>query len=340
MEDSYIFDNTIYLAKHGSMAYGTNIPGSDVDEKGVCILPDPRYYFGFDRFEQKDKGWADGNDRVIYDIRKYFDLALTCNPNIIEILFVEEEDILKIDELGKQLRENRDMFLSQRAARTFVGYAISQLKRIEGHFKWLKNPPKKPTEKEFFKKTTLVGKYLYSIPFGEPVDHQVRDSFNIELDNHLFRVNQPRINSDGEDFIWAEIELEHFDKQAFKVANKRYNQYQQWIKNRNPKRAVLEKEFGFDCKHGMHLIRLLKMGLEIVRDGEVKVRRPDAAELLDIRNGKVSYPDLLKMAEELKASVNAALPKSPLPKEPDHNKAHNLLIRLTKTRLGNNNGLD
>jgi len=116
MDEKYILENTIYRVRHGSMAYGTNIAGSDIDEKGICILPDPSYYFGFNNFEQKDKGWEDGNDRVIYDIRKFIKLALDCNPSIIEILFVDEKDILHIDAFGKLLREKRDIFLSRKAA--------------------------------------------------------------------------------------------------------------------------------------------------------------------------------------------------------------------------------
>jgi len=243
------------------MAYGTNIPSSDIDEKGICILPDPSYYFGFNSFEQKDKGWQDGCDRNIYDIRKFISLALTCNPNIIEVLFVDEEDILYIDNLGNKLRKNRDIFLSQLAANTFTGYALSQLHRIKNHYRWYQDPPKKPKEEDFIKTLHFETQEMYPIPWGNPVPtgaSSAKRQFCIELNNHLFTVNQPEFTSDG-DWLSAKVKVEHFDKNALKTANKKYNQYENWKKNRNPTRAKLEQKYGFDCKHGMHLIRLLKM---------------------------------------------------------------------------------
>ena len=41
----------------------------------------------------------------------------------------------------ERLVEVRDSFLSKRAKHTFSGYALSQLKRINTHYRWLKNPP-------------------------------------------------------------------------------------------------------------------------------------------------------------------------------------------------------
>jgi len=46
---------------------------------------------------------------------------------------------------------------------------------------------------------------------------------------------------------------------------------------------VLEAKFGFDTKHAMHLIRLLRMAREILETGVVHVKRPDAEELSAIR---------------------------------------------------------
>ena len=106
--------------------------------------------------------------------------------------------------------------------------------------------------------------------------------------------------------------------------------------DRNPARAKLEETYGFDSKHGMHLIRILRMGLEIIKDGKVIVRRPDKDELLDIRNGKVSYEALLQEAEDLKNQIDAAVEKSPLPEEADYEAAQNLCVALIKDKLYSN----
>jgi predicted nucleotidyltransferase len=45
---------TIYMARHGSHAYGLNTPDSDEDFKGICVKP-KEAYFGFtQRFEQHE----------------------------------------------------------------------------------------------------------------------------------------------------------------------------------------------------------------------------------------------------------------------------------------------
>ncbi|MBF9672481.1 nucleotidyltransferase domain-containing protein, partial [Streptococcus pseudopneumoniae] len=80
-------DATILRVVHGSHLYGTNIEGSDRDEKGVCIPP-IEYFFGFNsKFEQHE---TKDPDCAVYDIRKFMSLAANCNPNILEILFVPE----------------------------------------------------------------------------------------------------------------------------------------------------------------------------------------------------------------------------------------------------------
>lgn len=75
----------------------------------------------------------------------------------------------------------------------------------------------------------------------------------------------------------------------YKRAKQEWDSYQRWLRERNPKRAELEEKFGFDTKNATHLFRLLRMCREILETGEVIVERPDAKELLEIRDGKMSY---------------------------------------------------
>jgi len=61
-----------------------------------------------------------------------------------------------------------------------------------------------------------------------------------------------------------------------------------------------------NTKHASHLIRLMKMANETLTTGEVFVKRPDAQELLDIRNGKFTYDEIIKYADELEKSAREA----------------------------------
>jgi predicted nucleotidyltransferase len=320
MNEQDIYDCTIYRVVHGSRAYGTNRPDSDYDEKGICIPKNLGYYYGYKTFEQKDKGWEDGSDRVIYDLRKFIKLALKCNPNIIEILYVDESDILTINELGQELRDNRDIFLTREAARSFTGYALNQLHRMKGHKRWIDNPPSKPEEKDFLKEIELT---------------KTSAPYRIELESHKFTVIPIPDTTRPGGLRRAVAKIQHFDGASFKTANKKYQQYIKWRRDRNPDRAAIEEEHGFDLKHASHLIRLLRMGKEIITEGKVLVKRPDAEELRAIRNGeRFTYEELLTYAEDLKNEVDAAVANSPLPEEPDTLKAELLLAKLISLQLG------
>lgn len=129
----------------GSHLYGTATENSDVDIRGVC-LPPIESVLGLSPFEQYKSGET---DTVFYSLRKFARLALKANPAILEMLFVPEDAILEIDEYGKRLIENRHLFLSTKVVHSYSGYAFSQLKRIEGHRRWLLNPPIEPTIGQF-----------------------------------------------------------------------------------------------------------------------------------------------------------------------------------------------
>jgi predicted nucleotidyltransferase len=304
MDEESVLSSCVLRVRHGSHAYGLNTPESDVDEKGICIIDDPLYYYGIRSFEQKDSGWSDGVDRVIYDIRKFFKLALQCNPNIIEVLHVNDEDVLEENEIGQILREQAGMFLSRRAAKSFVGYAVAQLKRIKSHKKWIDHPPVEPNKEDFVHRHCVTAK-----------------DWKREFDNHHIRVLRGSHKA---------VIIEHFDEGAYKQALRKQQQYLSWKKNRNRARYALEEQFGYDSKHAMHLMRLLRMGIEILRDGKVVVKRPDREELLAIRNGKFKYDELVVEADKMIKNIDALTEKSSLPEQPNVKEANRLLSEILR----------
>lgn len=98
-------------------------------------------------------------------------------------------------------------------------------------------------------------------------------------------------------------------------------------------RPDLLAQHGYDTKAAMHLIRLLQMGAEVLATGELRTRRPEAGFLLEIRAGRLSLEEVLRLAEGLRAEVDRALTRSPLPPEPDVHGAEELLCRLHEAGL-------
>lgn len=125
------------LVKHyaGSRAYGTALPTSDTDFRGIFVAEPVCVRTPF--FTVKEVDDSTEEDTKMYELWQFMRLALDCNPNVIETLWVDESSIVQTSPGYELLRENRHALLSSKIAFTTSGYALSQLKRIKGHNKWI-----------------------------------------------------------------------------------------------------------------------------------------------------------------------------------------------------------
>ncbi len=347
---AWLKDRTIFLTKHGSHAYGTNTPESDIDVKGIAIPP-RKYFLGFlERFEQADKGNA--IDAVIYNVQKFFDLAADCNPNIIEVLFTDQSDWLVTDRQRWEwdgygferspwgrIYAARNEFLSQNAKYRFSGYAFGQLKRIKTHRAWLLNPPKKQPSRTDFglpKDEPTIGKEQLGV-----IEARVR-----KLSDKLAGEGwtRDRIDENAEAIVTqvaSEVNLASevipiiIAERKYHAAMKHWHGYLKWDRERNDKRRELEAKYGYDTKHAMHLVRLMRMAEEIMRRGEAIVRRPDADELNAVRHGQWKFDDLLQWAQDKEKAI-LAIKGSPLPYEPDRAALDALLVDIVSDYLACN----
>lgn len=99
------------------------------------------------------------------------------------------------------------------------------------------------------------------------------------------------------------------------------------------RRKEMFKNLGYDAKNGAHLIRILRMGIEYLRDGYLTIARPDARELVDIKLGNRSLLWIEREADALFAAAKDALAKSQLPNEPQNTAVEELLIGIVSRHL-------
>ena len=348
---SWIKDRTCYLALSGSRSHGTFTETSDYDYRGFCI-PEKKYYLGTSVFEQVE---LKEPDTVIYEIRKFIRLAADANPNCLESLFVESEDIVHMTKLGEEVLANRDFFISKKVKHTMCGYAYSQLSRLKGHREWALNPPKQPPTRQemglpnetlipkdqLLAATAEIQKELdkCNFDFMEHLDEATK----IEIKNTISHMlAEYKITKDDQWLTAARkiglsdnfIELMKLER-AYESKKREWDQYQHWKANRNPARAAMEAKFGIDCKHATHLVRLLKMAKEILTTGKVIVRRPDREELLSIRNGGWTYEQLIDFAEKQQQELDQLYKTSTLPHSADKEKLEQLCINLIERSLFN-----
>lgn len=300
MADRFV---VIYETVHGSRAYGLAGEDSDLDLKGILVGP-PDWYRGFlSSPEQIELS----KDHVRYEIRKFFRLATAANPTVLELLWTAPEDHRVVTAEGERLLNHRSEFLSKRVEDTFVGYALSQLKRIKGHRSWLLSPPnEEPSRKRYgLPEMTLIAK------------DQLRAA---EVLIEQGKLEEAELTPNFLDIMQRE--------RAYRQARREWDNYRSWKRNRNPARAELEARFGYDTKHAQHLVRMLRMGVEILRHGELHVSRSDADELRAIRAGAWSYDELIERAEALGAQVHQAAGESALPAAPNEERLNELCVDL------------
>lgn len=96
------------------------------------------------------------------------------------------------------------------------------------------------------------------------------------------------------------------------------------------KRQALCERFGYDTKHAAHAIRIMRMGIEFLRVGEIIVDRQlvDAYQLIAIKRGMWSKQQVLDEMNKLATEMKAAYEQSRLPDEPNYKRCEELLQTL------------
>jgi predicted nucleotidyltransferase len=100
------------------------------------------------------------------------------------------------------------------------------------------------------------------------------------------------------------------------------------------KRKELVTKYGYDTKNAAHLIRLLRMGIEFLTDGELHVLREDASQLLEIKHGEWTLERVKDEAARLFPLAEQAYVNSKLPNKPNPKKVSDLTIEIVETGLG------
>jgi predicted nucleotidyltransferase len=359
-----ITKHIILLNVAGSRAYGIHKESSDMDMSGICVQP-TSYLLGYDNvFEQfqdvksliNDSKYSEfqskinqdhlrlakekGCEGTVFSLQKFFRLASGCNPNIMDILFSDEENIVYQHPIANRIRDNRYAFLSKKAKFTYAGYAISQLKRIETHKKWLIDVPSRPERSDFDlpERTLLSKESLGSIESMirkkmdqweidyTGVDDAVQIALREQIEKMLAEIS---LYSRSDRFEIAARTLSIDDnlmdylmrERAYADALKKYKQYEDWRENRNEARHELESKFGYDTKHAAHLYRLLSMCYEILTTGKVNVNRRniDADLIIGIRNGMWTYDQLMDFTNSKMEEIETVFKTCTiLPKTPDN----------------------
>ena len=331
----------IFEAISGSKAYGLATATSDTDIRGVFILPQSQYY-GMTYIGQVNDAT---NDVVYYELRKFMELLLKNNPNMMELLAMPEDCILYKHPIFDRIQQS--IFLSKLCKDTYANYAFSQIKKAQGLNKKIRNPMSKE------RKTILDFCYIHhnkqSVPLSNFLERKgmnpvhcglsniphMKDCYNLfyNEDANYKGIAKPNANAVQLSNIAKEevvVGLLYFNQDGYTSYCKRYKEYWSWVANRNEARYEnnIAHEKNYDSKNMMHTFRLLKMAHEIATENTLHVRRQDREELLQIKGGHYEYDTLLERANSMQAQLEVAFEACQLPEQPNFETINQLLTTI------------
>lgn len=310
----------ILLGLGGSYAYGTNNENSDIDFRGITLNL-PSDLLGLTQFEQYEDN---DTDTVIYSFHKVVKLLLECNPNTIEMLGLEEEQYLIKTALGQELLDNKDLFLSKRAAKSFGGYASAQLRRLQNAIARDSMPQQ---EREL---------HIYNSVKNALEDfrrkNEMFDKGNINI--YIDKSENPELETE----IFIDAEYKHLPLRDYEnmlgAMNSVIKDYDK-IGKRNRK-----KDDNHLNKHAMHLIRLFMMAIDILEKGEIRTHRTDDLELLrSIRRGdfqnedKTFSKEFYRILSDYERKLEIATQNTDLPDNPDMEKVEQFVEYVNRRAI-------
>jgi hypothetical protein len=348
----------LFEAISGSRAYGTSLPTSDTDIRGVFIMSEDQV-LGNGYIEQvNDKT----NDITYYEVGRFLELLQTNNPNILELLNVPEECIQIKHPLFDLILEHKDKFITKQCRNSFGGYAVQQIKKARGLKKKIVNPM------EVKRKNPIDFCYVIDGHNSEPLtnylkDREIQEKFcgvvNIpnardmyalffDYEGQFQSINGTVTNTlgykgissqDANQLKLSSIPKEEtslctfsYNKDGYTSHCKDYKEYWEWVEKRNETRYNDNTEHGkgYDGKNLMHCHRLLDMSLEILDGKGINVRRPNREELLSIRKGEKDYDELVSEAEQKMELMDTLFKSSKLPSNVPSNLTHEILLDIRK----------
>lgn len=304
--------------KSGSHLYGTNNPDSDIDYLGVFIPSYFNYLTSREYIKELDlsikskqnngKNDKDAIDRKFYSYANFIHLLTENNPNILEMVFVNKDNIISIDEFGQNLLNNKHLFPHKGLVKRFIGYSNQQSHKME-------------IKTDKYNEMNIILAYLEMVdPKKIVAELQYDDEFikvlnkcetqEIKQDNKLKKVI--RLSEDYLTIGDINIPMNVYIKNAKDRIKTRLSV----ATNRNE----LISKYGYDCKFGAHLVRLLIEGRDFLKYGEIQFPLRDREMILDIRNGKHTVQDIFDFRDNLLLEIAELEKTSKLPDAPDMKK--------------------
>jgi hypothetical protein len=301
---------------HGSHLFGTSTPASDRDFKGVHLPSGEAILLQhaedvIDRgivAKQGTKNTSDAVDEQSFSLQKFFTMLAKGDTVATEILFAPP---LEADPCWPDIQAVGRSLLN-RQCKGFVGYCVRQAAKygIKGS------------------RMGAVRRLLDLLEVGHGSARlaSIADALRAFAlaEEHADWVNISGPN--GED-LWHIDCCERKMPMTVTIGDARKVYANVWETYGVRARAAMANK-GIDWKAISHAVRVARQAIELLTTGHITFPRPDAEELLAIKQGMIPYAQASTLLEDLVAQVHVASAKSILPDHTDVRTADDYLLRL------------
>lgn len=311
-------DKIIYSVYSGSQLYGLTTPESDVDIVSV-FMPTAYDLLSLQKRDlveestkkSSEKRRNDHNDidNNSYSLPNYMKLLLQGNPNLTEILFANPKQIIVDTPAFAFIKDNYEKFISKKVYDSFMGFAVSQRKKLE-------------YKSQRFHELEKAIAYLKS---------------SMILDNKMTQTMAEDLNKILQHYKGSKHNVEHFHVGLpidiiQKKIQEEYDQYGWRTK------VASFKELGYDVKFSSHNLRLLAEGTEILETGKLifPITGEAYSDIMEVKMGKVSLDKFYLLSTKWEDRCRKAAEKTILREKPDHKWANKMLVEVLSKEIVDN----
>lgn len=320
----------------GSHVYGTNLPSSDKDFKGVFI-PDAqelvmqraaKHIRNSTKKDDSKRNTAEDVDDELFSFQTYMELIRQGQTVALDMLFTPTRfycNDVPVSPFWQEIVDNADKLI-HKGTNAFVGYTKAQAAKY-GH-----------------KGERLAALNLFMNAMKDWDGHKELGDYATDIATLAKAANSKEVEialiptpngSSGEMRDMPHLSLAN-KKVGYTCSVDYARQVYQLALDKYGARAKLaESNDGIDWKATMHAVRIAAEAKELLLTGKITFPRPEAALLLSIRQGHLPYRQVEELIEQGLTDIKDAELKSNLSKSPNHVLMDNLVSKAHWSAIHN-----
>ena len=325
-------ETTLVKMQFGSHVYGTNLPSSDLDFKGVhlpsgrdILLQRPRNTINVKtNHDNSKKNSAEDVDFESFSLQQYFKLLLEGQTVALTMLFVPDRWIRESSPEWDLIREHKEKWL-HKGVSAFAGYCRQQANKYG--VKGSRVAASRAAMDLFARLMAENGTQTKLRDAWGEIETLASDPAHqhMEIVEGNLR-GRPELVVRMFDVCNRKVQEHITVKEAHKIYKHLFDEYGH--------RALLaEKNEGVDWKAMMHAVRVCREAEELLLSRTISYPRPEAELLLRVRKGELPYREVAEMLEAGLERLEECRGISTLPEEPDRGFAEELVADVYRTEI-------